>query len=262
MLFASRCNTKDIKPIQDKFWAGNGRQPVFLYRNGFASNADTYLGVKGGSPKNSHAHMDGGSFIYEWGGVRWAVDLGNQDYHSLESKGIGIWKKGQNSQRWQVYRLNNYSHNTLTINDKIHQYKGMATMIKVHNKKRYKGAEFDLSSLFSNTESVTRTITIDKNDKVTCTDRIESRNTDCSIRWNMTTFAKAEIIDNHTILLKQEGKELLLRVVAPKNAKAYIMKNNSDNWYDVKNRGVRVGFTTSIESYSKSSIKVELIPQK
>ncbi len=262
MLFASRCNTKDIKPIQDKFWAGNGSQPVFLYRNGFASNADTYLGVKGGSPKNSHAHMDGGSFIYEWGGVRWAVDLGNQDYHSLESKGIGIWKKGQNSQRWQVYRLNNYSHNTLTINDKIHQYKGMATMIKVHNKKRYKGAEFDLSSLFSNTESVTRTITIDKNDKVTCTDRIESRNTDCSIRWNMTTFAKAEIIDNHTILLKQEGKELLLRVVAPKNAKAYIMKNNSDNWYDVKNRGVRVGFTTSIESYSKSSIKVELIPQK
>ena len=262
MLFASRCNTKDIKPIQDKFWVGNGSQPVFLYRNGFASSNNTYLGVKGGSPKNSHAHMDGGSFIYEWGGVRWAVDLGNQDYHSLESKGIGIWKKGQNSQRWRVYRLNNYSHNTLTINDKIHQYKGMATMIKVYNKKRYKGAKFDLSSLFSNTESVTRRITIDNNDKVTCVDKIVSGNTDCSVRWNMTTFAKAEIIDNHTILLKQDSKKLLLRVVAPKNVKAYIMKNNSDNWYDVKNKGVRVGFTTSIESYSKSSIRVEFIPQK
>ena len=262
MLFASRCNTKEIRPIQDKVWAGKGSQPLFLYRKGFASTADTYLGVKGGSPKNSHAHMDGGSFIYEWGGVRWAVDLGSQDYHSLESKGIGIWKKGQNSQRWQVYRLSNHSHNTLTINNKIHQYKGMATMTKVLNKKKYKGAEFDLSSLFFDTENVTRRITIDNNDKVCCVDKIVSGNTDCSVRWNMTTFAKAEIIDNHTILLKQEGKELLLRLVAPKNAKTYIMKNNSDNWYDVKNKGVRVGFTTSIESYSKSTIKVELIPQK
>lgn len=262
MLFASRCNTKEIKPIQDKVWAGNGSQPLFLYRSGFGSNYDTYLGVKGGSPKNSHAHMDGGSFIYEWAGVRWAVELGSQDYHSLESKGIGIWKKGQNSQRWQVYRLNNHSHNTLTINNKIHQYKGMATMTKVLNKKKYKGAEFDLSSLFSDTESMTRRITVDDNDKVCCVDKIVSGSADCSVRWNMTTFAKAEIIDDHTILLKQEGKKLLLHLVAPKNAKAYIMDNNSDNWYDVKNKGVRVGFTTSIESHSKSTIKVELIPQK
>ena len=262
MLFASRCNTKDIKPIQDVFWVGNGTQPLFLYREGFDSAEDCYLGVKGGTPKNSHAHMDGGSFIYEWAGVRWAVELGSQDYHSLESKGIGIWKKGQNSQRWQVYRLNNHSHNTLTINDKLHQYKGMATMTKVHDKKKYKGAEFDLSSLFLDTESVTRTITIDKNDKVTCTDKITSGSTDCSVRWNMTTFAKAEIIDDHTILLKQEGKELLLRVVSPKSAKAYIMDNNSGNWYDVKNKGVRVGFTTTIAPNSKSTIKVELIPQK
>ncbi len=262
MLFASRCNTKDIKPIKESFWVGNGTQPVFLYREGFDSAEDCYLGVKGGSPKSSHAHMDGGSFIYEWAGVRWAVELGNQDYHSLESKGIGIWKKGQNSQRWQVYRLNNHSHNTLTINDKLHQYKGMATMTKVHDKKKYKGAEFDLSSLFLDTESVTRRITVDDNDKVCCVDKIASGSTDCSVRWNMTTFAKAEIIDNHTISLKQDGKELLLRVVAPKNAKAYIMDNNSKNWYDVKNKGSRVGFTTTIEPHSKSTIKVELIPQK
>ena len=262
MLFASRCDTKDIRPIQDIFWVGDGTQPVFLYRKGFASKEDSYLGVKGGSPKNSHAHMDGGSFIYEWAGVRWAVELGNQDYHSLESKGIGIWKKGQNSQRWQVYRLNNYSHNTLTINDKLHQYEGMVTMTKVHNKKKYKGADFDLSSLFVDTESVTRSILIDNNDKVTCIDKIESKNTTCSIRWNMTTFAKAEIIDNRTILLEQDGKRLLLRVVSPQKAEPYIMDNNSNNWYDVKNKGARVGFTTTITPNSKSTIKVELIPQK
>ncbi len=262
MLFASRCNTENIKPIKANIWAGNGKQSLFLYRKGFASHKDTYLGVKGGSPQNSHAHMDGGSFIYEWGGVRWAVDLGNQDYHSLESKGIGLWKKGQKSQRWQVYRLNNFSHNTLTINEKLHQYKGMATLTNVYEKRKRKGAKFDLSSLFIDTESVTRNISVDENDKVTCVDKVLSRNTECSIRWNMTTFAEAEIVDKHTIRLKQDGKELLLRVASPKSAEAYIMNNNSDNWYDVKNKGVRVGFTSILAPYSRTIIKVELIPQK
>ena len=262
MLFAARCNTEDIKPINGRYWYGNGSQPVFLYRSGFNNKEDSYLGVKGGSPMNSHAHMDAGSFIYEWGGVRWAVDLGSQDYHSLESKGIGIWKKGQHSQRWQVYRLGNYSHNTLTINEQLHQYKGMATMTKVLKKKKYCGAEFDLSTSFIDTKSVKRTIYIDNNDKVTCIDNIENHNIECKVRWNMCTFAKAEIIDDHTISLKQEGKEVILRVVSPKSAKAYIMENNSGNWYDVKNKGVRVGFTTTIAPSSKSVLKVEIIPQK
>jgi hypothetical protein len=205
--------------------------------------------------------MDGGSFIYEWAGVRCAVELGSQDYHSLESKGIGIWKKGQNSQRWQVYRLNNYSHNTLTINEELHRYDGMATFTEVYDKKKYRGVEIDLSSLFNNTKSVTRSITVDNSNKVTCIDKIESKEKMCSVRWNMTTFAKAEIIDNRTILLEQDGKKLLLRVVSPQKAEPYIMDNNSNNWYDVKNKGARVGFTTTIKPNSKSTIKVELIPQ-
>ena len=261
MLFAARCNTKEIKPISGKCWYGDGCQPVFLYRSGFGSKEDSYLGVKGGSPTNSHAHMDAGSFIYEWGGVRWAVDLGSQDYHSLESKGIGIWKKGQYSQRWQVYRLGNYSHNTLTINEQLHQYKGMATMTKVIEKKKCYGAEFDLTSSFVDTKSVKRTIYIDNEDKVTCIDKIDNHNAESKVRWNMCTFAKARIIDDHTISLTEEGKEVILRTTTP-SAKAYIMDNNSGNWYDVKNKGSRVGFAMTVASGAKCSLKVEIIPQK
>ncbi len=262
MLFAARCNTKEIKPIKDRCWFGQGCQPVFLYRSGFTSEEESYLGIKGGSPKNSHAHMDAGSFIYEWGGVRWAVDLGNQDYHSLESKGIGIWKKGQNSERWQVYRLGNYSHNTLTINEQLHKYEAMATMTRVYNSMNRLGAEFDLTESFVGMRSVHRNISIDKNDKVTCVDKLANYNIKCDVRWNMTTFANAEIVDNHTILLKQDGKELILRVAEPANAEAYIMDNNSGNWYDVKNKGVRVGFNLQMAPSCKVALKVELIPQK
>ena len=262
MLFAARCDTKNIKPITEKCWYGDGCQPLFLYRSNFDSKEASFLGIKGGSPMNSHAHMDSGSFIYEWGGVRWAAELGSQDYHSLESKGIGLWKKGQQSDRWRVYRLNNYSHNTLTINEQLHQYKGMATMEKVVKKKKSQGAQFDLSSLFVDTKSVKRTITIDHTDKLTCIDQIEAYNRECKVRWNMCTFAKARIVDETTISLTQDGKEVLLRAVSPKGVKAYIMSNNSGTWYDVKNKGSRVGFATTIDAEGRCTLKVEIIPQK
>ena len=44
--------------------------------------------------------MDAGSFIYERKGIRWAIDLGMQNYLSLESRGINLWDQSQEGQRW------------------------------------------------------------------------------------------------------------------------------------------------------------------
>lgn len=41
---------------------------------------------------------------------------------AVESKGVDLWGKG----RWQVYRLNNLSHKTLTVNGRQHRPEGMA----------------------------------------------------------------------------------------------------------------------------------------
>jgi D-alanine-D-alanine ligase-like ATP-grasp enzyme len=57
-----------------------------------------------------------------------------------------------------------------------------------------------------------------------------------------------------------DGKEVLLRVATP-NAKAYIMNNNSGNWYDVKNKGSRVGFAATVAAGGNCTLKVEIIPQ-
>lgn len=261
MFYASRCNLTDVKPIKEKFWYGEGEQPLFLYRSGFGSKDDSYLGVKGGTARSSHAHMDSGTFIYEWGGVRWAMDLGNQDYHSLEKRGIKIWSKGQKSQRWSVYRLNNYSHNTLTVNDALHRFEGMAEMVKVYKSGSKNGAKFDMSTIFLDLKSAYRTIYIDKKDKVTCIDEVLPL-VKSHIRWNMVTPAKAKIIDEHTISLTQGGKEVILRTTTPQ-AKAYIMSNNTGTEYDVKNKGsVRVGFDIKLQANEKCKIKVELVPQK
>ena len=261
MFFAARCDLTNVKPIKEKCWYGQGEQPLFLYRSGFGSKEDSYLGVKGGTARSSHAHMDSGTFIYEWGGVRWAMDLGNQDYHSLEKRGIKIWSKGQKSQRWGIYRLNNYSHNTLTVNNALHRYDGMAEMVKVYKSGNKNGAKFDMSTIFLDLGEVYRTIYIDKKDKVTCIDEIQPL-VNSKIRWNMVTPAKAKIIDDHTISLTRNGKEVILRTSTPQ-AKAYIMSNNTGTEFDVRNKGsVRVGFNLDLRPNEKCKLKVELVPQK
>ena len=262
MLFAARCDTSKIKPIEGNFWYGQGSQPLFLYRSGFESREDSYLGAKGGSSRSSHAHMDSGSFIYEWGGVCWAIDLGSQGYHSLEKLGIKLWAKGQDSERWSVYRLNNYSHNTLTINGKLHRYEGNAEMVQVYNSGNKHGGKFDMGDVLFDVESAFRTIYINKKDKVTCIDEIKARDKSCDVRWNMVTTAKAKIIDDQTISLTQKGKQVILRTTSPQ-AKAYIMKNHSGKKYDVQNKGtLRVGFDVAVKPNKKCKLKVELVPQR
>lgn len=263
MLFAARCDLAKVAPIKDNFWYGRGIQPLFIYRSGFERADDSYLAAKGGSPSSNHGHMDSGSFIYEWGGVRWASDLGSQNYHSLESKGIKIWNSSQNSQRWRVYRLSNFPHNTLTVNEQIHLCKGNAQMVEVYNTPKRHGAMFDLTPVLPCVDSAYRTIYIDNNDCVTCIDRVKAKDEACRVRWNMTTSASAQIIDDKHIRLKKSGKEVILRLTSPRNAKAYIMSNDPPASYDVKNKNSRrVGFAVEIPPHKAATLKVELIPQK
>lgn len=263
LLFASRCKLDNIKPIKESFWVGNGSQPLFLYRSGFGSYNDSYLAAKGGTASANHGHMDAGSFIYEWGGVCWASDLGSQNYHSLESKGLKIWNRAQNSDRWRVYRLSNYPHNTLTVNEQLHNVKGVATIDELYDTKNRHGAKFNLSSIFFDLASAYRTIYIDNDDKVTCIDELVANNTNCSVCWNMTTHADAKIVDDKTIHLTKAGKKVCVRIVSPKNAKAYIKSNAPTTSYDCENRGTcRIGFAAEVAPNSKSTFKVLLEPQK
>ena len=37
----------------------------------------------------------------------WGIDLGMQNYLSLESRGVNLWDQFQEGQRWEVFRLGN-----------------------------------------------------------------------------------------------------------------------------------------------------------
>ena len=94
-------------------WLGRGENPVAVLRSAWDDPRATFLAIKGGSPSSNHAHMDAGSFVFEAKGVRWAVDPGMQDYHSLESAGVKMWDGAQDGERWGTFRLGPEAHNIL-----------------------------------------------------------------------------------------------------------------------------------------------------
>jgi len=112
-----------------RVWVGRGVNPIAIHRTEWNDPKAGYLAIKGGRASSPHAHMDAGSFIFESDGVRWAVDLGMQDYNSLESKGLNLWSFAADSDRWKVFRLGPESHNILRFNGKPPFVEGPAEII-------------------------------------------------------------------------------------------------------------------------------------
>jgi hypothetical protein len=48
------------------------------------------LDIKEGTPNGSHAHMDAGSFVYETNGIRWAIDLGTEEYFKMRAAKLDL----------------------------------------------------------------------------------------------------------------------------------------------------------------------------
>ena len=257
MIFMTRCDLTKVAPSENRCWAGNGAQPIFICRD-----TDFYLGAKGGSPSLPHAHMDGGSFIYEWGGMRWASELGSQSYHSLEKVGVDLWNMRQNSQRWDVFRLSLDSHNTIMVNGKRLNVKGSATMVKTFTDPKRSGATFDLSSLYFDLEQAVRTIEVNAEGRLTVTDEMQAGAEPCRVRWTICTPATPRVLSRTEIELEQGGKKMLLRAVSPsKDIEPFVLPNTPRHSFDTDNKGsLRVGFYTHIAGNKSQTLQVELIP--
>lgn len=196
-------------------WHGEGPNPVGIFRSSWTNANALYLAFKGGSASLPHAHMDAGSFILDADGVRWAGDLGSQDYYSVESKGWALFSMKQDSDRWRVYRLNNFSHNTLTLGGKLHNMKGDARITAFTTN----SATVDLSAIFSgHTGSVIRQFHVGDNRRVVIRDDITKAKPGLPVRWQMLTHASISTNQN-AATLRQDGKTLSAKILSPANAR-------------------------------------------
>lgn len=264
MLFASGLDLSHSRLPAASTWVNHGIAPVFIYRSGWDNPDDTYFAIKGGRASSNHAHMDAGSFIYESDGVRWAVDLGSHDYNRLEQAGVDLWNMRQDSPRWEIFRLGVESHNTLTFNGHRHDVNGMAEIVEHHDNQRSKGVSIDLTAVFAaDAKNVVRTAELDKNDRLTITDRIANGAQAATVSWNMATEADAEIVDTNTILLRQDGKQLYLKLRTKADAEAVIRPDHQYKPFEIVDKGVRtVGFDIRLAAGEEAEVEVSFSPQQ
>lgn len=213
MAWAAKCKPEpDGGASYKHMYSSPKKNPVVIVRGDWScSDDDYYLGLKGGSGSDPHAHLDAGNFVFDAFGERWAADYGMVDYARQEARlktsGGDFWDMSQNSQRWDVIPLGNEWHNTLTVNGKRHSVKGNGTLLETIDEPGRQGGTMDLTSIFPDLTEAIRTATTDGHN-LTVTDRLSST-TPVKVRWTMVTPASCEI-DAEGVTLTSGGKKMHL----------------------------------------------------
>ena len=217
-----------------------------------------WIAAQAGKNNIDHCHLDCGSFVLDWGGYRWALDLGYDDYNL---DGYFYTK------RYNYYRVRAEGHNTLVINpstDKDQKISADTKIEKFVSNDNYSFAVMDLTSAYD-AKSVKRGIYMgDDRKSITIRDELELDSESDVVYWYMHTDANINIINNIAYLSKG-GKEMQLEFLAEGcdalidvvEAKALIPLDGSEN--DNPNKGIkkiRITLTNGV----KPNLTVKITP--
>jgi hypothetical protein len=263
MIWGAGITVDKITPPQKMIWVGQGKNPVALMRTSWTDRDAIYVGVKAGSPSVNHGHMDAGAFIMEANGERWAMDFGMQDYNSLETAGVDLWNMKQNSQRWEVYRYNNFVHNTLTINNHLQAVDGYSLISAFSDDPEMMYAKTDISTLYKDDlKKAERGIVIFDKKYVMIRDEIETPDKEAIVRWNLLTSANVAVIGKDIAEFTMNGKKLVLKVKSPSEAEIKTWTTIPPHNYDAPNPGsTLVGFEITVPANSKADLVVLMLPE-
>lgn len=261
MIWGKELPLDQVTQPKNRLWKGQGANPVCMMRSSWTDRNAIFVGFKAGSASVNHGHMDIGSFVMESDGTRWATDFGMQDYESLESKGIQVFGRTQDAQRWSIFRINNKAHNTLTVDNQLQQVKGYAKIDKFSEKEAFMFAQSDLSSVYENQlASAVRGVAIVDSKFVVVRDEIVADSHPTTIRWTLLTSA-TPVIKGNSILFSKEGHTLTMKVNSTSKIRMKTWSTEPTTFYDAPNPGkTLVGFELRLKPDQKQTIEVVLIP--
>lgn len=262
LLWGSQIPISSLRPPRETAWWGRSSNPVALFRTSWTDPAALFIGVKGGSPRLSHAHMDVGSFVMEADGVRWAMDFGMQEYESLESKKVDLWNMKQDAQRWRVFRYNNFVHNTLTVNNALQRVDGQAAITSTVNTPDLMGATTDITAVYGDalTRAERGVAIVDKR-YVVVQDELVGGAAGATVRWTMLTPATVKLLGDNRAELTSNGKTLLVQ--APAGVTLRTWPTDPPQSYDALNPGTAlIGFELTVPARQRQTLAVYLIPQR
>lgn len=168
-----------------------------------------WVAAKGGDNSANHSHLDLGGFVLEADGVRWAADLGRDDYDLPGYFG---------RQRFTYYRLRTVGHNTLVLNGADQSPTARARVVAFSGRAQRPFAVIDLGQGYAGqARSVRRGLALLERRAVLVQDEVEAE-TPLAVEWRLHTRAEVEVRGS-TALLRQEGRSLALEVLAPAGAR-------------------------------------------
>ncbi len=190
------------------------------FRNGFWNSDTSYIGMGGGKNNVNHGQLDAGNFVYESQGVRWAIDLGKENYSVAN-----YWTYANKpSSRWTYYRCRAEGHNTFVINPNkdpnlpADQHLTNDIPILSYESTPATGkALLDMAPAYpDDVNKATRALEFDKaTGKVVLTDDIEFKTASGNnLYWFMHTKAAITIAaDGKSATLVQDGKTLDVKIL-------------------------------------------------
>ncbi|PCJ62157.1 MAG: heparinase [Planctomycetota bacterium] len=237
----------------------NGETPIGLHRQGWGKN-DAFAGLKAGSPSGPHGHMDIGSFVYDVNGLRWAEDPGLEEYHPIEEQGLVLWDQSQEGDRWKIFKLNNFSHGTLTINDHLQNVAGRSEIINFSDNSDFAFTQIDMTEVYINDlKSAVRGMAMLKDGSLLVQDELQVGEKKAVVRWAMLTCAEVKIISSTRVALHQEGNVLYLDILNSPKASWELYDINPKNDWDTPIAGASMlGFKLLVEPNAKSKLCVWL----
>lgn len=259
---ASLANPAEPKELM---WVGNGVTPVAVMRSSWSAPDAIYLGFKSGTPSSNHGHMDIGSFFVESEGVKWALDMGMENYTVAEKAGVDLWNKTQESGRWDVYRYNNLVHNTITINNRYQRVDEKADIKVLSTEPNNMSVSSDITKVVSpSIKKAVRKVSLVNKEDVVIIDTVLTDKFFAKLRWNMMTEAdKITALDDTTIELQKNGITRYLKLVSPVKMKFYKTAATPVNSGDSPNPGITaIGWEAELPLGAESVIEVTLSKEK
>src|ERR1700740_1499063 len=157
---------------------------VVMLRGSWDDPNTTYLGIKGGANDAcKHGHYDLGSFVLDANGVRWAMDLGPDDYE------LGDYFEPETRARY--YRTSTIGHNTIVINGECQPPTARAVITHESFEEELSLVLMDLSAAYPNAVSASRGFALIDRRHVLIVDEIVPKRNEClpSVVWQMHTAA-------------------------------------------------------------------------
>lgn len=174
-----------------------------------------WLSFHGGYSNNAHDHVDVGTFVYNIGGVRWAVDVGREMLSYVADNVNPAILAGYDSKYF--YRRKGEGHNIVVINPSDALEQDISAFAQVN--KPVSGTTgaygtIDLSASYAvNASSYLRGYLLTDNRRtLTVRDEIKLMG-ESELHWFMHTKGDIRIIDNNTAIIYQDGKQLKLQFI-------------------------------------------------